>query len=81
LLRRRRDNEQRTQQYIREVSAQIEKLSGSFVPLIENKKCVAKEKSQNGTTSVGSDLSQLPKGATPYSFTSRHSHAVIADRV
>jgi hypothetical protein len=47
---------------------------------LENRKCVAKEESQNGTTSVGSDLSLLLKEVTPYLSTSRHSHAVIAGR-
>jgi hypothetical protein len=47
---------------------------------LENRKCVTREESQNGTTSVGSDLSFLPKEVTPYSSTSRHSHAVIAGR-
>ena len=47
----------------------------------ENRKCVAKEKSQNGTMSVGSDLSLLQKEVTLYSFTSRQSPAVIAGRV
>ena len=52
---------------------------GGVMPL-ENRKCVTKEESQTGTTSVGLDLSLLQKEMTPYSSTSRHSHAVIADR-
>jgi hypothetical protein len=47
---------------------------------LENRKCVTREESQNGTTSVGSDSFLLLKGAAPYSFTSRHSHEVIAGR-
>jgi len=50
------------------------------VKFLEKGKCVGKEKSQNGTTSVGSDLSLPLREVTPYLSTSRHSRAVIAGR-